>query len=87
MKNIFSVLLIACLAILTPPIASADRDKPHICFRTLDADQDFRVSWDEFHKGYADWDQDKYRSLDIDKDGVLSHEEYHLALDKGVLTK
>lgn len=87
-KSVFA-LLFAWLTLLAPlpPAAWADGGKSHVCFRTLDADHNSRVTWDEFHHGYPDYDRDKYQALDVDRDGELSHEEYHRALERGYLKK
>lgn len=85
-KSAFALLFVGLTLFASLPSAAwADGGKSHICFRTLDADHNARVTWDEFHKGYPDYDRDKYQALDIDRDGELSHEEYHLALDRGSL--
>ena len=82
MKRLFTVML--SIFLLTGFIfpAWADEKKDHICFRALDADQDDRVTLEEFEKHYGS-EEAKFKAADADQDGKLTHDEYHDLLGHG----
>lgn len=77
---IISFLTVLCLAFLIGPAASEEGG--HICFRTIDANQDGEVTHEEFSR-YFSSDPQKFLSIDTDKNGVLTHDEYHDMLGHG----
>ena len=56
--------------------------KKHICFKSIDANRDGRVTFEEFKKFFGE-DQRKFDATDLNSDGKLSHDEYHKSLGHG----
>lgn len=75
---VLTALFLSCPASLCP----ADDDKGHVCFRSLDSNQDGIVTYQEFEKYYGN-DEEKFNQADADKDGKLTHNEYHDLLGHG----
>jgi len=82
MNKIWVVFVIASLFTVTAPSCWADEKKDHICFRTLDSDQDGTVTFREYEKYFGN-DKAKFNEADLDKDGQLTHDEYHNLLGHG----
>ncbi len=68
-----------------PAASFADEDKPHLCFSSLDTDENDQVTLEEFKAGYPKLGEDKFKELDKDSSGALDHDEYHDALGHGSL--
>jgi Ca2+-binding EF-hand superfamily protein len=84
MKRIGVILmLVSFLAVPAFP-CWADEQKDHVCFRAMDADNDGKVTFQEFGKYYGD-DKAKFSAADLDEDGHLTHDEYHDLLGHGSL--
>ena len=81
MKTLTVLLSIFFIFSLGAP-ALADENKDHICFHTLDANQDGEVTIEEFERVYKDG-ADKFKAADADKDGKLTHDEYHDSIGHG----
>jgi hypothetical protein len=82
MKTV-GVMLMAAIMLTSPAsLCGADERKDHICFRTMDADSDGKVTFQEFEKYYGD-DKGKFNSADLNQDGRLTHDEYHNLLGHG----
>lgn len=82
MTRRFMMILLAFSLGVSAPCALADGGKDHICFRTLDADRDGRVTFREFAAHYGN-DTAGFQAADADRDGTLTHEEYHGFLGHG----
>ena len=82
MKTLCVMLLAATILTVPVSLCGADEKKDHICFRTMDADSDGKVTFPEFEKFYGD-DKDKFNSADLNQDGRLTHDEYHNLLGHG----
>ncbi len=63
-------------------LTMANEEKGHICFRVIDADNDNKVTFQEFEK-YFGKEQEKFKAIDLDKNGTLSHDEYHKSICHG----
>ena len=59
-----------------------NEEKSHICFKSVDADKDGKVTFQEFKKIFSD-DKVKFETIDLNDDGKLSHDEYHQFLGHG----
>lgn len=85
----FKFCFILCLAVvLAAPAgwaAASDESEPHICFRSVDRDQDDRITPAELKASYPDLKDSVFAELDKDGDNLLSHDEYHWALGHGSL--
>ena len=82
MKTIGVILLLATVLIVPVSLCRADEKQEHICFRTIDADHDGKVTFQEFEKYYGD-DKAKFNAADLNHDGRLTHDEYHNFLGHG----
>ena len=82
MSRLSAVVLAALSLALASPWSLADEKRDHVCFRTLDADQDGRVTFQEFEEYYGS-DPSPFKAADADQDGTLTHEEYHGLLGHG----
>ena len=82
MKSIFIRCLVAFTIIISSPLCSADEEKGHVCFNTVDADNDSKVTFEEFAVYFGN-NKVKFKKVDQDGDGKLSHEEYHESLGHG----
>jgi Ca2+-binding EF-hand superfamily protein len=82
MKKSIAVALITVLFAVSANLCWADEEKDHVCFRTLDANKDGTVTFQEFEKVYGN-DEEKFQKADTDKNGKLSHDEYHSILGHG----
>lgn len=82
MKYYLLILLISILLSMPGAICMAEEEKDHICFSSVDADEDGKVTFEEFKKYYGD-DIAKFKTVDKDKDGNLTHDEYHEFLGHG----
>ena len=75
------LFVLACL-LATAPAASAASgpellpDNGEARFQALDADQDGRVSWDEFHRLNTSITRQGFDTIDSDKNGFLSLDEW-----------
>lgn len=67
-----------------PAIAGEGPD--HICFRSLDANSDNKVTFEEFSVHYGK-DEKKFKDADGNGDGLLTHDEYHGFLGHGAAKK
>lgn len=72
--------IVLSLVLLNGPAAAKSND--HICFHTLDANHDGKVTHKEFSQYYSA-DPQKFIAIDTNKDGILTHEEYHAMLGHG----
>jgi len=54
----------------------------HVCFRSVDADHDGKVTLKEFAVHYGS-DEAMFKAVDSNEDGHLTHEEYHDFLGHG----
>ncbi len=54
----------------------AEEQPGHICFRKIDADQDGKVTFDEFAAYFGNREK-MFRAGDANGDGWLTHDEYH----------
>lgn len=70
----FMILTIAAAAGADSPPPAGEKD--HLCFRTVDADRDNTVTFQEFAKYFGE-DPETFKVADRDKDGKLTHDEYH----------
>jgi Ca2+-binding EF-hand superfamily protein len=82
MKNFLSINLAAIAILLSCTFSFAEEEVKHICFRSVDADKDGKVTFQEFKKVFGD-DRSKFDAVDLNKDGMLSHDEYHKSLGRG----
>ena len=64
----------------------AAEDADHICFQRIDADQNGKVTFQEFMVHYGK-DKDKFNVADLDGDGLLIHDEYHDSFGHGKAEK
>jgi len=77
------IFLIATATLVLAPLSySMEEEKGHICFKTIDSNEDSRVTFEEFVKYLGD-DRERFSSVDQNKDGELTHEEYHESLGHG----
>lgn len=67
---------------VTDSICLGGEDNDHVCFRSIDSDQDGKVTFDEFKIVLGD-DEEKFGAIDGNEDGTLSHDEYHQHLGPG----
>jgi Ca2+-binding EF-hand superfamily protein len=86
MKTKPILLMIATFSLLSAAICRGDESKDHICFRTLDANEDGIVTFQEFEPHYGN-DKKTFNTADVDKDNVLTHDEYHQYLGHGSSTQ
>ena len=82
MKHLLAALLTVAFLGVAPTPGESDENREHVCFRTLDANQDGVVSLEEFAGHYGD-DRKRFDAADTDKDGQLTHDEYHAMLGHG----
>ena len=83
MKSVLMICLVAAAVLSVGPWGlAAEEEKGHICFKTIDADENGEVTFEEFVKHLGD-DRDKFNSVDQNEDGKLTHEEYHDFLGHG----
>lgn len=83
MKSISVICLILITALVSTPLSFAvEEEKGHICFITIDADKDEKVTFEEFVEYLGD-DKEKFKSVDQNGDGKLTHDEYHESLGHG----
>lgn len=83
MKSVFVICLVAVAVLFVGPWdLASEEEKGHICFMTIDADENGEVTFEEFVKHLGD-DRDKFNSVDQNEDGILTHEEYHDFLGHG----
>lgn len=81
MKTILTVSMVL-LTIALPAFSQDNESRAHICFRTLDADRDGRVTAEEFEPFYPDGEK-LFVEADANRDGALTHDEYHSLLGHG----
>jgi Ca2+-binding EF-hand superfamily protein len=72
----------AAILVSVPLCVFAEEEKGHICFKTIDANKDDRVTFEEFVE-YLGEDREKFTRVDQNGDGELTHEEYHVSLGHG----
>jgi hypothetical protein len=72
MKKLFFTLALFCL-MCQPAAARTNYD---VCFNSLDADVDGRMSKSEFLVAFSDGDTSVFEQADADKDGDVTHEEW-----------
>jgi len=82
MMKKMTILLIGIIVFSSIPLALADENKDHVCFRALDENQDGEVTLQEFERLYKNADE-KFKAADADRDGKLTHDEYHDSLGHG----
>ena len=82
MMKKMTILLIGIIVFSSIPLALADENKDHVCFRALDENQDGEVTLQEFERFYKNADE-KFKAADADRDGKLTHDEYHDSLGHG----
>jgi hypothetical protein len=82
MNKICVLLIIASFLTVPTSLCWADEKKEHICFRTVDSNQDDMVTFQEYKKYFGN-DKAKFNQADLDKDGQLTHDEYHNLLGHG----
>ena len=82
MKSIFIACLVALTIFISTIPCSADEEKGHHCFNTVDADKDSKVTFEEFAVYFGNH-KVKFNKVDQDGDGKLSHDEYHKSLGHG----
>ena len=82
MKILCATILISFVLFVSTSICSANEKKDHICFRSLDSNQDGLLTFEEFEKYYGN-DKVKFKKADVNKDGNLTHDEYHSLLGHG----
>ena len=80
--KILTVLLVGFFVFSIGSLALANENKDHVCFRSLDTNQDGQVTLQEFEQVYKDA-ADRFKVADADKDGKLTHDEYHDSLGHG----
>ena len=81
MKTV-SLFLVFVIISFSGPLAAADEQKGHVCFRKIDANRDGKVTFEEFKAVFGD-NREKFNQIDQDQDGKLSHDEYHKSLGHG----
>jgi Ca2+-binding EF-hand superfamily protein len=82
-KSVFVIfLIVAAILVLAPLSFSMEEEKGHVCFKTIDSNEDNRVTYEEFVKYLGD-DRERFSSVDQNEDGELTHEEYHESLGHG----
>lgn len=84
MKNCALLGLIVFTIFMSYSVCIGSEDKSHICFRSIDTNNDGTVTFQEFRKVFGD-DKETYDEVDLNRDGKLSHDEYHQALGHGAL--
>ncbi|WP_319582386.1 EF-hand domain-containing protein [uncultured Pseudodesulfovibrio sp.] len=72
MKKLLFALAFALL--FCQPVAA--KTNYNVCFNSLDADVDGRMSKGEFLVAFSDGDTSVFDQADTDKDGLVSHEEW-----------
>ena len=82
MNKICVFLMIASFLTVPTSLCLADEKKDHVCFRSLDSNQDDVVTFQEYEKYFGN-DKTKFNKADLDKDGQLTHDEYHNLLGHG----
>ena len=82
MKSIIFVYLVALTVFFSTTLCSADEEKGHICFNTVDINKDSKVTFEEFAVYFGN-NKVKFNKVDQDGDGRLSHDEYHESLGHG----
>jgi hypothetical protein len=87
MRSVFVIYLtaafiVAFIFVLNPLCFAGEEEKGHICFNTIDSNEDYEVTFEEFAKYLGD-DKEKFTSVDLNEDGKLTHEEYHESLGHG----
>ena len=84
MKTCFLICIVAVTILISNSFCLGDEEKNHICFKSIDADKDGKVYFQEFKKYFGD-DEIKFEEIDLNGDGYLSHDEYHQSLGHGAL--
>ena len=82
MKTCFLIYIAVITVFISSSFCLADEEKKHICFKSIDANKDGRVTFEEFKKIFGK-DQQKFDATDLNSDGKLSHDEYHKSLGHG----
>ena len=82
LNNIFFISLVALTVFVSTTQCSADEEKGHICFNTVDINKDSKVTFEKFAVYFGN-DEVKFNKIDRDGDGKLSHDEYHEFLGHG----
>ena len=82
MKSCLIVFPIMLFLMAFSAFSLAGEKKDHICFHTVDADKDKKVTFQEFEKYYGN-NEEHFKRIDRNNDGVLTHEEYHESLGHG----
>ena len=86
MKTCFLMYIVAITILISNAFCLGNEEKNHICFRSIDADKDGKVYYQEFEKFFSD-DKAKFEEIDLNDDGYLSHDEYHQSLGHGALQR
>jgi len=82
MKNTIMLLVIVIVFAFSATWCFSEEKSDHICFRSIDANNDGKVTYEEFEKFFKN-DRKKFDAIDMDKNGVLTHDEYHKQLGHG----
>ena len=82
MKKCLFICLVFTTFLTFNTLCFGDEKKDHICFRSVDADKNGKVTYQEFEKVFGN-DKAKFQAIDDNKDGILSHSEYHKSLGHG----
>ena len=82
MKSTLKILCLLSLILTISTMVIAGEGGDHICFRSIDADQDGKVTFVEFALVFGK-DERKFKAVDVNGDGVLTHAEYHRYLGHG----
>jgi Ca2+-binding EF-hand superfamily protein len=67
-------------------MCAASQDAGHICFQSIDANQDGVATFEEFAAHYGK-DEKQFNACDTNGDGRLTHDEYHDFLGHGASDK
>ena len=82
MKKTIIAAVSALILLLPAAFCQANESKDHICFRTLDINQDGVVTMQEFEQHYGK-NEGQFNAADANQDGKLTHDEYHISLGHG----
>jgi hypothetical protein len=86
MRNFLIYLCAVGFLLVWAGMPAAADDAGHICFRRIDADQDGKVTFEEFAAHYGK-DEATFKAGDANGDGWLTHDEYHDFLGHGASDK
>ncbi|MFC1580297.1 hypothetical protein ACFL4N_05230 [Thermodesulfobacteriota bacterium] len=78
----FIVCLVFTTFLAFNGLCFGEEKKNHVCFRSVDADKNGKVTYQEFVQVFGN-DKEKFQAIDGNDDGILSHGEYHKSLGGG----